>query len=31
MMDAPIYQSDAFRIAAYKVLLCSNRVAHDCA
>jgi hypothetical protein len=27
--DAPIYKSDAFRISAFKVLLCSNRAAHD--
>jgi hypothetical protein len=25
----PLYESDAFRIAAYKILLCSNRGQHD--
>lgn len=27
--DLPLDKSDAFRISAYKVLLCSNRAQHD--
>jgi len=27
--DAPIYRSDEFRTQCYKVLLCSQRNAHD--
>lgn len=27
--DLPLYSTDAFRISAFKVLLCSNRGSHD--